>query len=125
MRLSSKKAKSVLEFMCKKKIGAASCRANLHLYSYANDKARYYVLFDIEFSDGKGCIVPLLEMNKLSLGLSPMLLSRRFSWSKILRCIEYKSQHGSSFLILDRNVLFNLSDTIEKKIVEMDLENEL
>ena len=120
MKLSSKKAKSLLEFMCKKKLGAASCRARLHLYSH-----RYCVLFDIEFSDRKGCVVPLLERHKLPLSLGPMLFSRQFSWSKILRCIEDRSQHGSSFSILEGSVLFNSSDTIEKKIVEMDLENEL
>ena len=125
MKLSSKKAKSVLEFMCKKKIGATSCKARLHLYSHANGNAKHYVMFDIEFSDGKGCIAPLLERHKLPLSLGPMLLSRQFSWSKILRCIEDRSQRGSSFLVLEGSVLFNSSDTIEKKIVEMDLENEL
>ena len=124
MRLSSKKAKSVLEFMCKKKLGADSCIARLHLYSHINNYVRYYVLFDIEFSDGKGCVKPLLEKHKLSFGFGPMLLLKQFSWSKILRCIEDRSQHGSSFSILERDV-FNSSDTIEKKIVEMDLENEL
>lgn len=129
MKLSSKKAKSVLEFMCKKKIGATSCRARLHPYSQVNGNTRYCVMFYIEFSDGKGYIAPLLEMYTmpLSLGrsLCPMLLSKQFSWSKILRCIEDKSRHSSSFLVSEGSVLFNSSDTIEKKIIEMDLENEL
>lgn len=126
MRLSNEKAKSLLEFMCKSRLRACSCIVKFKPYFYEEfkhdmpDDVLCNVVFEVVWSDGKGCDKAMFESKECNKNY--LRFSRACSWTDVVRHIEKRAKNGSSFCVFNDEI-FGPNDTIEKKIIEMDLEN--
>ena len=100
MRLSNRKAKALLEFICKKALRACSCNVKFMPFhedfkSNMLENVLCRIIFDIEWLDGKGCYRALMESQELSSDMDYARFYRQNSWSSILRHIERKARKGT------------------------------
>lgn len=130
MRLSNKKAKSLLEFMCKSRLRAYACIVKFKPYFYEEfkddmpDDVLSNVVFEVVWSDGKGCDKAVFESKKHSYNMKYLCFNRTCSWTHVVRYIEKKARSGSSFFVFSDEI-FGPNDTIEETLVKMDLEEKL
>ena len=132
-RLSSKRALEVLKFLVKKKFGAIDSKWNLYsFFDQADDDDDFdyedwcRVSVDIAFGDDKGFTSSIMVASR---GYGETLLKVRratTTWATLLRKMERETNclKKAAFFSLHRCNIFEPGDSIEKILVEMDLEND-
>lgn len=124
-RLSSSKAKKILEFLVQKRLKVKE--AVLVFRPYFNygpaDLCAAYVT--ITCNDNKGHDYPIICQRDLesNAGFSQSYAQQwGYSFAKLLRWMESSAKRGYSFGIAN-TVIFSKGDTIESALVEMDFCN--
>ena len=90
-RLSSKKALSILKHCIMKHTGASNC--DLFIY----DGTYMIVNVELEYEDNKGHFTALIIKHKDPAGSDYLCLSKKLSWSALLRRIEKLASIGYDF----------------------------
>ena len=118
-RLSSKKAKMVLEHIVKKKTGACSCT----VHAESSIFRKYVVLkFSLEWPDDKGSdfVLSHESMGK-NMHSGPYYVKSNATWASILHKIEKMSMQEVIFVVGGTTVV-SKKTTIEEMLVSMELE---
>lgn len=119
-RLSSNKAKKILEFLIRKRLKVAS--AKLMFAQCARNL--YRVEVDILHNDDKGKTSPfIVRYCHANAGYNDWLvLQTSLSFAKLFRWME-KMTKGEAVFEIDGIVVFTKSDSLETALIEMELED--
>lgn len=137
-RLDAKKAKRCLEHAICKKLGARSCQLHkVRIYdmmysssmcSSSKDRAHHVRIdVEIEYDDNKGHMTTLCKCHHDDLQhynwMKPFIVSSRSSYANIIRHMEQKTKDGYMFMIPASTVVFGPSDSFEKLIIDLELDD--
>ena len=118
-RLSSNKAKRVLEFLIRKKLGIVSAEIRFTPSFIELNNIEVEILYN----DGKGKTLPLVAEQHTIVGLIiSHVMYAGSSFAKLLRWIEKQTQREAVFKI-DGISVFTKYDSIETTLIEMELED--
>ena len=119
-RLSSNKAKKILEFLIRKRLRADS--AKIKFVKYFKDL--YGIEVEILYSDGKGKTSPLLVVDYFTNGESCCSPAEQIgvSFTKLIRSMEKETKVGSTFEV-DGTIVYTDHDSIDAALIDMDLED--
>lgn len=124
-RLSSDKAKKILEFLIKKRLGIAM--ANIIFKPYFSYTFGISELNDVEveilYNDGKRKTLPFIVEYHANIGFNISHVTHMgSSFAKLLRWMEKRTQRDAVFGI-DGIAVFTKHDSIESILIEMELED--
>ena len=119
-RLSSDKAKKMLEFIIRKRLRAASAKIKF----VKQFKNLYSIEVEILYSDGKGKTSPLLVVDHLTDGGSCCSHAEQLgvSFAMLIRWMEKQTKMGSTFEV-DGTIVYTDHDSIDAALIDMDLED--
>ena len=119
-RLSSNKAKKILEFLIRKRLGVASAKIMFVQCS----RNLYRVEVDILYNDGERKISPfIVRYCHVDAGYNDWLvLQTSLSFAKLFRWME-KMIKGEAVFEIDGIAVFTKSDSLETALIEMELED--
>ena len=119
-RLSSDKAKKMLEFIIRKRLRAASAKIKF----VKQFKNLYSIEIEILYSDGKGKTSPLLVVDYFTNGESCRSPAEQIgvSFTKLIRSMEKETRVGSAFEV-DGTIVYTDHDSIDVALIDMDLED--
>ena len=121
-RLSSDKAKKILEFLIRKKLGIDNVDIRFTPYFSFGFPKLNEVEVDILYSDGKGKTSPLIVEYYKNVELNISHVTQMgLSFVELFRWMEKQTQREAVFKI-DGIVVFTKSDTAETALIEMELE---
>lgn len=118
-RLSSDKAKKMLEFIIRKRLRAASAKITF----VKQFKNLYSIEVEILYSDGKGKTSPLLVVDYFTDGGSCCSHAEQLgvSFAMLIRWMEKQTKMGSTFEV-DGTTVYTDNDSIDAALIDMDLE---
>lgn len=121
-RLSSSKAKKMLEFLVQKRLGVKEAKLCFKPYFEHGPITLCTAYVTVTCDDGKGCDYPIIyqrEYKSSGYGMSPVQ-QWGYSYAKLFRWMESRAERGYLFGIANA-VVFSKGDTAESALVEMDL----
>ena len=123
MRLSSDKAKKILEFLIRKKLGINTAKIRFTPYFYSGFPKLNDVKVDILYNDGKGTTLPLIVKYCENDGFNiSHVIHMGSSFAHLLRWMEKQTQRDVVFGI-DSVSIFTKHDSVETALIEMELED--
>lgn len=122
-RLSSNKAKKILEFLIRKKLGIDNAKIQFTPHFFYGFPELNNVEVNILHNDGKEKTSPLIVEYHAIVGFTILHVTQMgSSFAKLLRWIEKQTQREAVFRI-DGIAVFTKRDSIETALIEMELED--